>query len=183
MLSKWTVLLICIFWSEIKDYYCWSPLKKAKCSNFVTHNTVIIWETNWLLLQYYTNYVLIILYNNFCSVTHQNNYSMYILYRLSPRGVHAHTSAHAWRTQGVQFRFQMRSHWHFLFTAISVFHMPLAFCANGVTAVFSSLVLESWHCRRWRQKGNSVEFRSWGKKVRLSIEHSISTCRKVVMSH
>ena len=45
----------------------------------------------------------------------------------------------------------MRSHWNFLFTAISIIRITLAFCANAVTAVFSSLIVESWHRRKWRK--------------------------------
>ena len=48
-------------------------------------------------------------------------------------------------------RFQKKSHWNVLFTAIFVFRMPLAFCANAVTVVFSSLVVESWQRRKQRK--------------------------------
>ena len=51
----------------------------------------------------------------------------------------------------------MRCHRNFKFTAVSVFRMPLAFCANAVTAVFSSLVVESRHRRR-REKGSWRKF-------------------------
>ena len=42
---------------------------------------------------------------------------------------------------------------------------PLPFCANAVTAVFTSHVVESWH-RRW------IKFAKW-KLVKISREHAI----------
>ena len=39
-------------------------------------------------------------------------------------------------------------YYNYAFNIYFLLYMPLAFCANAVTAVFSSHVVESWHQRR-----------------------------------
>ena len=65
--------------------------------------------------------------------------------------------------------------------------MPLVFCANAVTAVFSSFVVESWHRRKQRKIGNSVglgTFRSWGKEkvINRVLDIYLQKCRNVSLS-
>ena len=51
----------------------------------------------------------------------------------------------------------MRSHRNFLFNAISVFRMPLAFSANTVSAVFFSVVVSSKKAEK-KKKNAHTEF-------------------------